>query len=138
MAASPLSPSCTGTARYLIGTNQEIGITAKSGGGQSGAYQLSAQQSRVDTAAAPGDSVALPKITLGTDGSNDPGQVGMVMFFRNNTSNAVQVFGVYPDTVNSVATGTGVSVPANKSAMFWSDSYTQSTNVGTWQMNLSA
>jgi hypothetical protein len=138
MAASPLSPDVVANDRYVTGSNQEVGITATASGGQANAYLLQAQQSRVDTVASPNDSVALPKVIAVGDSACYPGNIGMIMFVRNNTGNSMQVFGVTPDTINAVATGTGVAVPANKSAIFWCDSYTQSTNVGTWQMNLSA
>lgn len=139
MSASPLSPNVIGGDRYITGTNVETGITATASGNQSNAYALTAQISRIDTVGSGNDSVALPKITVSADSVAYPGQVGMIMFVRNNAgANSMQVYGTTPDTINSVATGTGVAVAAGKSAIFWCDGYTQSTNVGTWQMVLSA
>lgn len=138
MAASPLSPDVIANDRYLQGTNQETGITAFAGGGQTGAYPLTAQQSRVTTVASGNDSVSLPKIAAIGDSACYPGQVGMVMMVRNAGANSMQVFGATPDTINDAATGTGVAVGAGKSAIFWCDSYNQTTNVGNWYMLLSA
>jgi hypothetical protein len=138
MAANPISPPSIGNSRYILGSNTETGITALAGGGQAGATPLTAQISRVDTVASGNDSVGLPKVIAVADGVAYPGQVGMIMHVRNNTAASMQVFGVTPDTINSAATSTGVAVGANKSATFWCDSYNQTTNVGTWQMNLSA
>jgi hypothetical protein len=67
-----------------------------------------------------------------------PGQVGMIMCVRNDGAASMQVFGTTPDTINGVATGTGVAVGNGKSAIFWCDGYNQTTNVGTWSMCLSA
>ena len=139
MSATPLSPNSIGNDRYVSGSNVETGITATASGNQANAYALTAQISRVDTVGSGNDSVSLPKVVASPQNTSYPGYVGAMMFVRNNAgANSMQVFGVTPDTINSVATGTGVAVPAGKSAIFWCDGYTQSTNVGTWQMNLSA
>lgn len=138
MAASPLSPDNLAAFRYLIGTNQEDGITAFAGGGQANAVPLSAQQSRVATVASGNDSVSLPKITNQTPNEAKPGSVGMLMLVRNAGASSMQVYGATPDTINDVATGTGVAVGAGKSALFWAHGFNQTTNVGTWYMVLSA
>src|SRR5258708_9836182 len=134
MAATPLIPDSLQTFRYLYGTNLETGITALAGGGQTGATALTAEVSRVDTVASGNDSVSLRKITLATPFEAKPGGLGFIMFVRNNGANSMQVFGATPDTINAVATGTGVAVGSGKSAIFWVDSFNQTTNVGTWQM----
>lgn len=100
MAATPQSPDNLGQFRYLIGTNQEDNITALAGGGQTGAYALTAQQSRVTTVANAADSVALPKAQPFGPNDGRPGAVGMVMFVRNDGANSMQVFGATPDTIN--------------------------------------
>lgn len=138
MAANPLVPNAIGNNRYAMASNTETGITATSGGGQANAYALTAQVSEILTVAAPADSVALPKITPQSQSAAAPGQVGMMMFVYNESANACQVFGATPDTINTVATGTGVSIPAGKSAVFVAYKYTTSTNVGEWMMILSA
>lgn len=138
MPANPMNPDCIANDRYLMASNFETGITATSGGGQANAYALTAQMSKVATVAAGADSVSLPKIAVHGDSEANPGVQGMIMFVRNDGANSMQVFGANPDTINGVATGTGVAVGAGKSAMFVADSYTQSTNVGNWSMFLSA
>lgn len=138
MAATPLSPNAIGAQHFLVGSNVEMTITATAGGGQANARPLAAQINDVLTVASGNDSVALPKITGAAFGSNTLGQVGTLVLVRNASANSMQVFGASPDTINDVATGTGVAVGAGKAALFWSYNYTQSTNVGEWVMLLSA
>ena len=138
MPATPLSPNNIGDNRYLAGTNTETGITATSGGTQAAAYALSAQISRVDVAAAPGDSVLLPEIQQWANGDARPGAVGQLVFVRNATANAVQVFGASTDTINGVATATGISLPAGKSLIAWAESLALPSHVGSWAALISA
>lgn len=137
MPATPVSPDNLLAFRYLTGTNFEDNITAFAGGGQTGAYLLSAQMSRVTTVASGNDSVALPKAIVVGIGDSRPGALGMLCFVRNDGANSMQVFGQTPDTINGVATGTGVAVGAGKSALFWLHSIT-SAGLGNWLMLLSA
>jgi hypothetical protein len=76
----------------------QTGITAHSTGGQTSAWQLTNGINNVTTVAAANDSVKLPAAT-----------VGNVVTVMNNGANAMQVFGTSPDTINSIATATGVS-----------------------------
>ena len=138
MAASPQSPNNIGDNRYYGATNFETGLTAFAGGGQTSATALTAQLSKVATVASGADSVKLPKIGVQTMGEANPGSLGMMMVVRNDGANSMQVFGATPDTINGVATGTGVAVGSGKTAMFFVSDYTQSTNVGTWVRVLSA
>ena len=138
MPATPVSPDNLLSYRYLTATNFEDAITALAGGGQTGAYALSAQLSRVATVASGNDSVALPKIINVGIGDSRPGALGMIMIVRNDGANSMQVFGATPDTINSVATGTGVAVGAGKTAIFVAQAFNQTTNVGNWVMILSA
>jgi hypothetical protein len=78
--------------------NVQTGITAHSTGGQTSAWQLTNGINNVTTVAAANDSVKLPSAT-----------VGNVVTVMNNGANAMQVFGTSPDTINSIATATGVS-----------------------------
>jgi hypothetical protein len=119
--------------RYLIGTNVETGIVATASGTQATAYQLQAQISRVDTCASSLDSVALPKITQLQSNDARPGMVGQLVFVTNNGAKPCQIYGVTPDTINGVATATGVLIPNGATFIAWADSYNQTTNVGTWQ-----
>lgn len=79
-------------------------IVAFAGGGQASATLLSHLVNSVDTVASAADSVKLPV----------PTKVGQVVIVINTTANAAQVFGSGTDTINAVATGTGVSLPAGK------------------------
>jgi hypothetical protein len=137
MPATPQCPDNLLSFRYLTGTNFEDSITATAGGGQANAYALTAQMSRVSVVASGNDSVALPKASIVGIGAATPGGQGFVAFVRNDGANSMQVFGATPDTINGAATGTGVSVGAGKSAIFWLHSIT-SAGLGNWLMVLSA
>lgn len=139
MAASPQSPDNLLQYRYLTCTNFETGITATASGTQTTAYQLQAQASRIDTCATALDSVALPKIGPFAVGDARPGGLGMVCFVRNAGATACQVFGGTnaKDTINGVATATGVTLPAGALMIAWPTSYTLSTDVGAWDAMIS-
>src|SRR5258708_1989372 len=119
MAASPQSPDNLLSYRYLTFTNFEDGITATAGGGQSGAYQLNAAVSVIDTVATPGDSVALPKYNPFAVADARPGGPGMIVVIFNEGANPCQVFGVTADTINAVATGTGVTLAPGATMFAW-------------------
>lgn len=83
----------------------EDNIVASTTQTQAAAYQLTAQLSRITTSANSGNGVALPTAL-----------VGKKMWVINDASaNAIQVYGnaAAGDTINSVATATGISQPAN-------------------------
>lgn len=132
MAANPLVPDRIGEEKHPRLSNTETGITAHAGGGQTSAYQLSAQVNEISVVASGNDSVKLPKII------NTPGQwgsVGTMVFVSNiDASDSLQVYGYTPDTINGVATGTGVAVAAGVNVWFVATKFTQSTGVGTWRM----
>lgn len=88
--------------------NIVAGITAHAGGGQASAVALAGLVNSVDTVATAADSVALPAPTV-------KGQAVVVL---NNTANSMQVFGSGTDTINGVATATGVAQAAGKSAVY--------------------
>jgi hypothetical protein len=135
MAASPLSPDNLLQYRYLTGTNFEDAITATASGTQTTAYKLTAQMSVVDTVATTADSVALPKIVVAGIGTAVPGQLGFLCFVQNNGANTLQLFGQTPDTINDVATATGIPVPAGAMVIAWPVALTQSasgTVTGDW------
>lgn len=83
------------------------GITAFSSGGQGSATQLTATVNTVATASAVNASVKLQRCV--------PGREQTV---ANLSANAIQVFGTNPDTINGVATGTGVSQATAKLATY--------------------
>src|SRR6201988_701555 len=97
MAASPQSPPKIGALNWLFGTSIETGITATAGGGQAGAYALTAQLSRIDTVGTGDDSVGLPKVTVPR---NTPRWVGLLPLVSNTGASALQHYGATPDTIN--------------------------------------
>ncbi|MBZ9939147.1 hypothetical protein LB518_22815 [Mesorhizobium sp. BR1-1-16] len=100
----------------------ETGITAYAGGGQTNARQLVASVNHVTTVATAADSVKLPASV-----------VGLVIVITNGAaSNSMQVFGAGTDTINDVATATGVAQAAGKSAIY------SCPVAGKWYRNLSA
>lgn len=85
------------------------GITAHAGGTQAAAIALAAAINRVDTVGTAADSVALPA----------PSVVGQTVIVINNAAtNSMQVFGSGTDTINGVATATGVAQAAGKTAIY--------------------
>lgn len=90
-------------------------ITATASGTQSNAFQLTTQTARVTTVATAADSVALP-----------PSQPGLEIMLINHGANAMQVYGVASnpfngftgDTIDDVATATGVSQMANSLVIY--------------------
>lgn len=85
------------------------GITAHAGGGQANALALTALYNQIDTVGSAADSVKLPA----------PSFVGQLIIVNNNAAaNSMQVFGAGTDTINGVATGTGVAQAAGKIAIY--------------------
>ena len=82
-------------------------ITANAGGGQSGAYPLIAQTNRITTVATVGDSVKLPASTPGLE-----------ILLINHGANAMQVYGAGTDTIDDVASATGVSHMSNSAVIY--------------------
>jgi hypothetical protein len=134
MSQTPASPTQIGHLTFAPGaTSTDTGITAYAGGGQTNATQLVAQFNKVATVASGNDSVKLPTIV------NTPTQLGAIgsqVIVRNAGSNSLQVFGGGTDTINDVATATGVAVGAGKTAIFIAHTYSSSGS--NWYMVLSA
>ena len=85
------------------------GVTAFAGGGQASATQLAGASGNVTVVATNADSVKLPA-----------GIPGRVFFLENSDSaQSMQVFGNGTDTINDVATATGVAQAAGKSAVYF-------------------
>lgn len=84
-------------------------ITAKAGGVQATAVLLTSSINQVSVCATAADAVVLPQAPLSAE-----------ITVINDGVAALQVFGslASADTINSVVTGTGVSVPAAKRATF--------------------
>ena len=92
----PLVQGVTPTG-FVIEYPQDA-VTAHAGGGQALATQLTGQTCRVTTVASIGDSVRLP-----------PSQAGLEMLVINHGGNSMQVYGAGTDTIDDVATATGVN-----------------------------
>lgn len=107
----------------------EDAITAKAGGGQTNAYQLSATINRISVAASAGDSIKLPPAT--------PGQEITII---NSGANSIQVYGRTVATINGVAAATGVPQAAGAvvtyncplTATWYSDSGGDGSYTGTF------
>lgn len=83
------------------------GYTALAGGGQTGATQLLDGVNQVDTVASTADSVTLPQAAQ-----------GKIVVVVNNGANSMQVFGRSAETINGVATATGVAHPAGETGFY--------------------
>lgn len=99
------SVNATGQICYAL----ETGLTAHAGGTQAAALALSPKASVhvVSTVGSAADSVKLPLAT--GSGANH-------MVFNQAATNSLQLFGSGTDTINGVATATGVAVAAGKCA----------------------
>jgi hypothetical protein len=82
-------------------------ITAFSTGGQTSATPLTTEYNRLSVVAAQGDSVRLPAAS-----------VGRVIVIDNRGAFAAQVFGAGTDTINGIATATGISQGVNTIATY--------------------
>lgn len=83
-------------------------ITARASGGQTNATALTATFNNVTVVATAADSVKLPLAVA-----------GLWVAVRNSAANSLQVFGDGTDTINAVATATGVAVPTLTSTLFF-------------------
>lgn len=82
----------------LFNESAQDSITAHAGGTKAAAFQLTKEMNRISVAATAGDSVLLP--------ASAP---GLTIIVENAGAAAVQVYGLGTDTINAVATATGVS-----------------------------
>lgn len=86
----------------------EDGITAHAGGTKAAAYILRSTISRISVAASSSDSVMLAT----------PAYVGEVRQVINDGANSIQIFGQNSDTIDGVATATGVALTNADRAFF--------------------
>jgi len=100
-------------------------LTAAAGGTQAAALLLAAAMNNVSVVATAADSVKLP---LSTGGQ-------FILVTNSDSTDSMQVFGSGTDTINGVATATGVAQAAGKSALYYS---TKAAPAGTWFRILSA
>lgn len=108
----------------LLGSTQN-NITAQADGTKANATQLTAVKCRVATSAGAADSVKLP-----------PGYPGLEVTIYNAGASSIQVFGSGLDTINAVATETGVTQNNGVSAIY--TCYDVVAGVGLWGRVLSA
>lgn len=95
-------------------------MTAKAGGGRSGATNLDSMFCTFTTVASVNDSAVLPPIASFPGGA-------LVLCVTNDAQNAITVFADGTDTVNGVAGATGVQ-QMGKSIVYY-----QSTKAGNWK-----
>lgn len=100
------------------------GIVAAPGGTQAAAVALTSAFNSVDTVGTAADSVKLPLAVAGLE-----------IFVCNTTATSAQVFGSGTDTINAVATATGVALAGGKNAHYVCIT---SAPAGKWRMILSA
>ncbi len=89
-------------------TSGASGLTAHAGGTQAAALALTAAINSVGTVGTIGDSVRLPTSVAGG-----------ICVVVNDAALALQCFGASTDTIDDVATATGVQVPGKSTAVFW-------------------
>lgn len=97
------------------------GITANPGGGQGSAVALPSLINRVSTVATQGDSVKLPAAVA-----------GLAITVLNRGAQPMQVFGAGTDTINGIATATGISQGINTTAVYIC------TVAGNWEVPLTS
>jgi len=103
------------------------GIVAQADTTKANATRLNAVHNLVATVAGAADSVLLP-----------PGYVGLEITIVNDGAESMQVFGSGSDTINDVATGTGVAQAAGIMALYRCYAYNPTTKVARWFRLLSA
>lgn len=108
VSANPLYPSFSGDPNPTQLGGAETGLTAAAGGTQAAALALAAAKTvhNIATVGSAADSVKLPLAT----GS------GQMHWVKNSAAaNSLQLYGSGTDTIDAVATATGVAVAAGKS-----------------------
>lgn len=108
----------------LVGSSVN-GLTALAAGTKAGATPITAAKARVAVSAGAADSVLLP-----------PGYPGLEITIYNAGASSIQVFGAGSDTINAVATETGVTQNNGVSAIY--TCYDVVAGVGLWGRVLSA
>ena len=91
----------------LLEMTTSNGLTAHAGGGQASALALTSGINNVTTVATANDSVKLPVSAA-----------GMEILVINDSANAMQVFGAGTDTINDIASATGVSQLAQSAVLY--------------------
>ena len=86
----------------------EDAITATAGGTKAAAYQLTATVNRLSVVASAGDSVLLPKAP----------SIGQMVQVINDGAQNADIYGNGTDTIDGVATATGVVLSAASRSLF--------------------
>ena len=107
--ATAINNAFSGATQTTPRATATDGITAHAGGGQTNAVLLTSMVNRVSTVATAADSVKLPVSAAGL----------VVQLVNGAASNSMQVFGSGTDTINDVATATGVAQAAGVSATYF-------------------
>lgn len=89
------------------GGKVQTGVTAKAGGTQAAATAVTGDVVVVGTVATAADSIRLPAAVAGAS---------MLVF--NDGANSMQVFGAGTETINNVATATGVAQGSKVGALY--------------------
>ncbi len=110
----------TGAGIYDV-QGAQTGVTAGATQTQAGATAVTGPIINVSTVATAGHGIRLPAALA-----------GRVLYVANPTANSVQIYGAGTDTINAVATATGVAQAAGKHAVFFC------AVDGTWNRVLSA
>ena len=118
MSVSASSAFWTLPSNQLFTESAANNLTAHAGGGQGSAFQITNELNRFTTVATSGDSAVLP--------SSVP---GLTILINNAGANAMQVYGFNTDTINGVASGTGVSQMAGSEVIYVCH------GTGNWEAN---
>lgn len=125
------------TGRWPVARQQKVGVgfiyrsvsdglTATAGGTKAAALALTSSKNRLSVCATNGDSVLLPAVSAD--------DVGIEVEIINDGAANAQVFGQGSDTIDAVATATGVVLTAAKRCVYTLMSY--SSGVGAWVSNM--
>lgn len=125
------------TGRWPVASQQKFGVgfiqksvsntlTATAGGTKALALPLTSAKNRLSVCATNGDSVLLPAVS--------PADVGIEVEIINDGAANAQVFGQGSDTIDAIATATGVVLSATKRATYSLISH--SGTVGAWTSNM--
>jgi hypothetical protein len=99
----------------------EANITAQADGTKANATRLNAVHNHIGTVAGAADSLLLP-----------PGYVGLEITIANFGGAAAQVFGSGSDTIDGIATATGVSQADNTVASYRCYKQDPTTGIANW------
>lgn len=124
-AANGSSPQTLAVPIGLMGSQMQVAnlaLTARAGGGQTNATQLDYGINTVTVVATAADSVKLPTAIAGS----------MCTVKNLDAADSMQVFGTGIDTVNSIATATGVAQAAGVGVLYVCTASSSSGVAGTW------